>query len=722
MEKNLTISQIMQSTKDLTKDQIIKIYFDYDRRYGCWGWCSLDKAGYLIDCVDNICKEKDNPICLEIGVYGGKSILPVALELKRHNKGLVYAIDPWSNEDAIVGYENENLNFWENVDLEKYYNIFINSIQEFNLSNRIKVIKSSSDDAPDIKNIDLLYIDGQHTAQALKDAKKYASQINLGGYCVVDDINWGEVGKVPDLLIDMGFELIHYVDYAQVFKRTNIVEISHQRLDHIYREPQFGENWFSYPNLYREMVKKFSSGSKFVEIGSWKGKSTAFMAVEIANSSKNIDFYCVDTWEGGPDHKTGYDLENLYDTFVSNMKPLEKYYTPMKMTSLKAADMFKDESLDFVFIDASHEYEDVKSDIIAWLPKVKVGGVLAGHDYYINGTDWFPGVSRAVNEFFNNKELKFSENCWIYQLQNSNKVTKKILFYGIDSKEKCVNYDFIINYLIPYSENVNFDVDVLSFEDSENTDEKYDIFVYHCIDENRFAHFGYAPSFNKVKDAVIRHSPKIIIQLIDEYWHEHNEIHNSLGNYCNLFLKQHRHHCQIETYTPNTLQIPLGYVNGFFDENKVITLMKDRKYNWSWIGNLKSDRREMINSFMDIPKGIVGLNGAINQIEMFDIYNDSIFVPCGRGNSSLDCWRIYESLLAGAIPVIVANQHEIECVFAFIEVPPFIYADSWEKSANICKNLLSDFEELQKIQFKINEWWKKIMSNIQNQIQVNLYD
>lgn len=226
MGKNLKISQNIQSTKDLTKDQIIKIYSDYDHRYGSWGWCSLDKAGYLIDCVDNICKEKDNPVCLEIGVYGGKSILPVALELKRHNKGLVYAIDPWSNEEAIVGYENEHLNFWKNVDLEKYYNIFINSIQEFNLSNRIKVIRSSSDDAPDIKNIDILYIDGQHTVQALKDTKKYASQINLGGYCLVDDVNWGEVRKVPDLLIDMGFQLIRYVDCAQVFKRTNIVEIS----------------------------------------------------------------------------------------------------------------------------------------------------------------------------------------------------------------------------------------------------------------------------------------------------------------------------------------------------------------------------------------------------------------------------------------------------------------------------------------------------------------
>lgn len=178
-------------------------------------------------------------------------------------------------------------------------------------------------------------------------------------------------------------------------------------MQHIYQQPQFGENWFTFPHLYSRMVKLFPSGSRFVEVGSWKGKSSSFMAVEIANSKKDIEFYCVDTWQGSVEHQ-GMDLSNLYDVFIDNMKPVEKYYFPLKLSSLEAAQKFKDNSLDFVFIDASHEYEDVKKDIEAWLPKVKPGGILAGHDY----DSFWPGVVRAVNETL--RIVFADEHCFVY--------------------------------------------------------------------------------------------------------------------------------------------------------------------------------------------------------------------------------------------------------------------------------------------------------------------
>lgn len=182
-------------------------------------------------------------------------------------------------------------------------------------------------------------------------------------------------------------------------------------MNHIYQEPQFGEPWFSFPNLYSRMVQRFPSGSKFVEVGSWKGKSSAYMAVEIANSHKNIEFYCIDTWEGSVEHQGMKDLTKLYDIFLDNMKPVEPYYFPMKIKSLEAVNKFGDGTLDFVFIDASHEYQDVKEDIIAWLPKVKRGGVLAGHDYYYNG-EYHPGVYAAVNEVLSGFDT--DEYCYIY--------------------------------------------------------------------------------------------------------------------------------------------------------------------------------------------------------------------------------------------------------------------------------------------------------------------
>lgn len=195
-------------------------------------------------------------------------------------------------------------------------------------------------------------------------------------------------------------------------------------IDHIYQNPEFVEEWFSYPDLYKSMVEKFPSGSKFVEIGSWKGKSSAYMAVEIINSNKDIEFYCVDTWEGSVKHEGMKELPKLYDIFLNNMKPVEEYYFPLKISSLDACKKFKDNSLDFVFIDASHEYEDVKADIIAWLPKIKPGGILAGHDYYIGDFDYYPGVKQAVNEEFSEFETKY--NCWIFQVPDDTAIRKKL--------------------------------------------------------------------------------------------------------------------------------------------------------------------------------------------------------------------------------------------------------------------------------------------------------
>lgn len=182
-------------------------------------------------------------------------------------------------------------------------------------------------------------------------------------------------------------------------------------MEHIYNQDYFEEDWFSFSTFYSDMVKRFPSGSKFVEVGSWKGRSSAFLAVEIANSDKKIEFTCVDIWKGGAGDLY-YAPENIYEIFKNNMKPVENYYKDLRMTSVEAAKLFEDKSLDFVFIDASHQYEDVKNDILAWKPKMKNGGILAGHDY----TSYWTGVVQAVNEILPNNFYTI-ESCWIHDVK-----------------------------------------------------------------------------------------------------------------------------------------------------------------------------------------------------------------------------------------------------------------------------------------------------------------
>jgi len=180
-------------------------------------------------------------------------------------------------------------------------------------------------------------------------------------------------------------------------------------MDHYYKT--LGEDWFSYPRIYRGAVKYFGSGSTFVEVGSWRGRSSVYMGVEIVNSGKQIDLVCVDTWEGSVEHQ-GWDIledDGLWKDFLKNIEPLKGVITPFRMTSLEGAMEFKDESLDFVFIDAAHDYQSVKEDIEAWYPKVKEGGVISGHDY----PEW-EGVKKAVDERFG-KDMKARYGSWVHQ-------------------------------------------------------------------------------------------------------------------------------------------------------------------------------------------------------------------------------------------------------------------------------------------------------------------
>jgi len=192
-------------------------------------------------------------------------------------------------------------------------------------------------------------------------------------------------------------------------------------IQHFYQDTKmFPENWFTFPVLYTEFVNKLQNGDTIVEIGSYKGQSTVFLAVEIANSNKHINFYAIDTWAGSNenlDNNSPYYMPNiheLYTIYENNISSVKNYINSIKSNSIEASTLFADQSIDIVFIDACHEYECIKADIAAWLPKVKHGGILAGHDY----NHGWPGVNRAVNEYFGIDNIKVSEYCWIYKVQS----------------------------------------------------------------------------------------------------------------------------------------------------------------------------------------------------------------------------------------------------------------------------------------------------------------
>lgn len=182
-------------------------------------------------------------------------------------------------------------------------------------------------------------------------------------------------------------------------------------MDHYYQNIH---GWFNYESLYSEMVKKFSSGSHFVEVGSWVGRSACYLGVEIVNSRKDIKLDCIDLWYGKDiEALKDEDVvknETLYTDFLRNVEPLKGILTPRRMTSREAVATYVDNSIDFVFLDAGHEKEDIEFDVPNWYSKVKVGGVIAGHDYD------FPQITETVRLFFKKYEV-ITPNIWVHYKQ-----------------------------------------------------------------------------------------------------------------------------------------------------------------------------------------------------------------------------------------------------------------------------------------------------------------
>lgn len=174
---------------------------------------------------------------------------------------------------------------------------------------------------------------------------------------------------------------------------------------------------FNFEFLYEDMVNKFDSGSNFVEIGAYLGKSTCFMMEKILMSGKDIRFSVVDNWIGhASDGVLAEEIKKFGDIFAifnnnMNMAGVMDKLNVIRGDSAETATIFQDKTLDFVFIDAAHDYISVKKDINAWLPKMKSNSIIAGHDYGNAETQ----VKRAVDELLGNK-IKVKENIWIYRI------------------------------------------------------------------------------------------------------------------------------------------------------------------------------------------------------------------------------------------------------------------------------------------------------------------
>jgi len=161
-----------------------------------------------------------------------------------------------------------------------------------------------------------------------------------------------------------------------------------------------------------DLIKLLPTSITMVEIGCFAGESTTMFM----SSLKINKLYAVDAWQNGLDKNdittVQYDLEDVEKTFDTNMFDwvVDGKVEKVKGNSLEVYDKFSDNSLDFIYIDSCHEYGHVKGELELYWPKVKVGGIIGGHDY----NSCYGGITQAVDEFFfNGPDKTFCDFSWV---------------------------------------------------------------------------------------------------------------------------------------------------------------------------------------------------------------------------------------------------------------------------------------------------------------------
>lgn len=172
--------------------------------------------------------------------------------------------------------------------------------------------------------------------------------------------------------------------------------------------PEDLQGWAGTDPLLRQAIEAIRPGL-VIEVGTWKGQSAVFMAETCRELGLDAALLCIDTWLGSLEHLSDPRFRpllairrgrpTLYEQFLANIRArgLQRYVTPLPQTSRTAARflLVRGVRADLVYLDASHEEEDVLADLEAYWPLLRPGGLLVGDDCI----SAFPGVVRACAEF-----------------------------------------------------------------------------------------------------------------------------------------------------------------------------------------------------------------------------------------------------------------------------------------------------------------------------------
>lgn len=253
--------------------------------------------------------------------------------------------------------------------------------------------------------------------------------------------------------------------------------------------------YFDFKSYYSYIASILPKEGSILEVGTYQGASIVWLATELLKRKKKYKIYTLDNW---------MDMEfssgiNTHFRFVQNvhLNNLEDIIFPLYGNS-SITGLFKYSSLDYIFLDGSHEYEAVKWDISHLLPKLKPGGKIGGHDY------GFESVKKAVDAAFPSIKV-FSTGT--AKLWHTTKISKK-LGVIIPYRNREDSLYRLIPYLFDYLTERDFDFKIYVIEQSNEKE----------FNRGKLLNIGYMIAENEVDYIVFNNVDLLPVDVDYYYW------------------------------------------------------------------------------------------------------------------------------------------------------------------------------------------------------------
>lgn len=194
------------------------------------GWCSVEKADFLAERVklDSVKK------FVELGVFGGRSLIAVALAVKVNFPDLkdvsVIGVDPWSVRASLENNfmddeaSMKNAAYWSRIDYEGVYRGCLEQLRIFGVSDFVELARTTAMEFAEKitpKSLDMLHQDGNHEeVSCCREVELYHDKIRPGGLWIFDDTNWKSTKKAQITLEEHGYSCIHDAYRWKAYRRN----------------------------------------------------------------------------------------------------------------------------------------------------------------------------------------------------------------------------------------------------------------------------------------------------------------------------------------------------------------------------------------------------------------------------------------------------------------------------------------------------------------------